>query len=95
MHARRIVRNNQATRKKDFSSVTVFYVPSSAFDGANKVYLLISTNTITRDIGSKGNSFVLGNECRNSIISVLISVMKVEEFQFVNKSLISRVALSI
>lgn len=48
MHARRVARINRAARKKTFSDVTVLYVPSSAFDGANKVYLLIPAS-ITRE----------------------------------------------
>lgn len=73
IHARRVARNNRATRKKDFSDVTILYVPSSAFDGANKVYLLISS-TITRDTGSKENSFALGNKRRSYSITSVVSV---------------------
>lgn len=82
MHARKVARNNQTTRKRDFSDVTIFYVPSSAFDGANNialfVYLLISASTIKKNLFYFDYSyFVVG------------------EFQFVNKSLISTVFLSV
>lgn len=98
MHARRVARTNRAARKKTFSDVTVLYVPSSAFDGANKVYLLIPAN-ITGETQARKKKILSLSGIKTSQLFCYFcyfrSVIKIEEYQFVNKCLISCVLLSI